>query len=68
MFDLVVTTPSTIIQDALCAGTVPVLVDLADVDADSVYGCYPYRASQTNQLVDVVRRVKLDRSRAFQRA
>ena len=67
-FEILVTTPSTIVQDALCAGTVAVLLDLVGVEADSVYGTYPFRASSEDQLVEVIRRVAESREQAFEQA
>lgn len=67
-FELVITTPSTIIQDALCAGSVPIVIDLVGVDADSVYGAYPFRASSQEQLVELVREVQAAPEQCFKRA
>ena len=67
-FELVVTTPSTVLLDALRAGTVPILVDLAGADAESVYGSYPFRAGSEDELVAAIEQVTASRERAFARA
>jgi hypothetical protein len=67
-FELVVVTPSTVIQDALLAGTVPVLLDLAGSDGDSVYADYPLKARTEAELAAVLREVQADREGAFERA
>ena len=46
----------------------PVLLDLVGVEADSVYGTYPFRASSEDQLVEVIRRVAESREQAFVQA
>jgi hypothetical protein len=67
-FELVLTTPSTIVQDALLAGALPVVVDMAGVDADSVYGAYPFCGGSQSQLASVIREVRADREGSFRRA
>ena len=68
MFELIVTTPSTIVQDGLLAGTVPIVIDLVGVDPDSVYGAYPFRARSEAELVAIARAVRANRQEAFERA
>jgi hypothetical protein len=66
--ELVITTPSTVIQDALLAGTVPVLLDLAEADESSVYCDYPLKARSEDELVAMLQDVQSNRTQAFDRA
>lgn len=68
IFDLVLTTPSTVMQDGLCAGTIPLVIDLAGADEDSVYGAYPFTCHSEDEVVETVREIQRDREASFRRA
>lgn len=67
-FDMVVTTPSTIVQDALVAGTIPICLDLAGSDPQGVYGDYPFRATNAEELAECIRQIRTAPQAAFDRA
>lgn len=67
-FEIVLTTPSTMVGDVLLAGGVPIVIDLAGVQEGSAYASYPFRGRSADDLVRLIEEVRSDRVRAFSRA